>query len=260
MGRGLKIAGGVFATLAVLTIVVIYIGGSIDSIVKSGVEKYGSEILKARVRVDAVEISPQSGKGTLRGVFIGNPDGFETDSAFELGEVTITLDLGTVTGSPIVIKEIRVIAPQLTYEVNKNGNNLEALQKNIAAYTGGGTSKDTAAAKDGSGEEDARKLIIEKLTIQNGTIGVRASNLQSETTEVPLPNLEFKNIGKEKDGTTPGDVTAKLLDAVTQQVVVATAGLGLKAVQDAAEESLKGVGDILEDGAEGIGDTLESLF
>jgi hypothetical protein len=260
MGLGLKIAGGAFATLAVLTAVIIYIGGSIDSIVESGIEKYGSEILKARVRVDAVEISPQSGKGTLRGVSIGNPDGFETESAFKLDEVTITLDLGTVTGNPIVIKEIRVIAPQLTYEVNENGNNLGALQKNVAAYTGDDTSKKTASAKEDTDEEEARKLVIEKLTIQNGTIGVSASSIQDGTAEVPLPNLEFKNIGKEKDGTTPGDVAAKLLDAVTQQVVVATAGLGLKAVQDAAEESLKGVGDVLEDGADGIGDALESLF
>ncbi len=260
MGRGLKIAGGVFATLAVLTAGVIYIGGSIDSIVESGIEKYGSEILKARVRVGAVEISPQSGKGTLRGVSIGNPDGFETESAFELDEVTITLDIGTVAGNPVVIKEIRVIAPQLTYEVNENGNNLEALQKNIAAYTGGGASKDTASAKGDSDGEAARKLIIEKLTIQNGTIGVSASNIQNDTTEVPLPNLEFKNIGKGKDGTSPGAVAAKLLDAVTKQVVMATAGLGLKAVQGAAEEGLKGVGGVLEGGAEEIGNALESLF
>lgn len=111
MGRGLKIAAGIFATLAILTVVVFYAGSSIDFIVEKGIEKYGSQILRARVSVDAVEISPRSGKGNLRGVFIGNPAGFEAESAFELGEVTIAIDMGSVMGNPIVIKEISVNAP-----------------------------------------------------------------------------------------------------------------------------------------------------
>jgi len=263
MGRGLKIAAGVFAVLTLLVVGVIYVGSSIDSIVESGVEKYGSKILKARVSVGAVEISPQNGKGTLRDVVIGNPEGFETESAFELNEVTIALDIGTVTENPIVIKEIRVVAPKLTYELNENGNNLETLQKNVAAYTGAGKGKSSAPAKEGAATDtsaEGRKLVIEKLTIKNGTVGVSASILQSGTAEVPLPNLEFKNIGKKQDGTTPGDVAEKVLNAVTQQVVTATAGLGLNAVRGVAGEALKGVGDALDEGAEDIGSAIEGLF
>lgn len=272
MGRGLKIAGGVFAALAILAVAILYLGSSIDSIVESGIEKYGSRILKASVRVDSVEISPQNGKGTLRGVFIGNPEGFETQSAFELGEVTLALDLGSLTGNPVVIKEIRVVAPRLTYELNENGSNLEALQKNVAAYTGSDSSKGSAPAQNSAPAQSSapaqnspdaqaeRKLVIEKLSIQKGTINVSASSLVDGVAEVPLPALEFKNIGKEKGGTSPDEVAAKLLDAVTQQVVAATAGLGLDAVRGMAEEKLKGIGGILDEGADDIGSAIESIF
>ncbi len=257
MGRGLKIAAGIFATLAILAVVVFYAGSSIDSIVEKGIEKYGSQILRARVSVDAMEISPRSGKGSLRGVFIGNPAGFEAESAFELGEVTIAIDMGSVMGNPIVIKEISVNAPRLTYELNGNESNLDALRRNIEAFAGGKANKPNEA---GSRSEDGRKLVIEKLTIRKGTIRVRAALLKGKETEVSFPALEFRNIGKERNGTSPNEVAAKVLDAITRQVVMATAGLGLEAVHGLAEEGAEGVGAILEEGIEGIGEAIEGLF
>ncbi len=102
--------------------------------------------------------------------------------------------------------------------------------------------------------------MIEKLSIREGTIRVRSPVLKGQETEVPFPALSFKNIGKERNGTSPNAVAAKVLDAVTRQVVTATAGLGLEAVRGMAEEGVEGVGAILEEGAEGIGEAIESLF
>lgn len=266
MSRGLKIAAGVFALLAILVIVIFYVGSSIDSIVEKGIEKYGSQILKARVEIGGVEISPQSGKGSLRGVFIGNPEGFKTKSAFELDEVTITLDLESVMGNPVIIKEIQVVTPRLTYELNDQGvSNLDALQRNVEAFTGaksgaksGGEAKKTETRSDAAAE-GGRNLVIEKLSIQKGTIHVQAPVLEKDM-DVPLPPIEFKNIGKEGSGTSPDKVAAKILDTVTRQVVTATAGLGLDELRGIAEEGLGGVGDVLEEGAKGIGKAIEGIF
>ncbi|MCE2510449.1 MAG: hypothetical protein J4G10_05665 [Alphaproteobacteria bacterium] len=261
MSRGLKIAAGAFAALAILIGAVVYIGSSLDSIVEKGIEKYGSRILQARVAIGSVEISPQSGKGSLRGIFIGNPAGFEAESAFELDEVTIGINVESVMENPVIIKEIRVIAPKLTYELNEQGvSNLDALQRNIEAFTGASGGKSGGESKDaGAKGEAGRKLVIEKLSIQKGTVRVEAPVLK-EMTEVSLPPIEFTDIGKEGSGTAPDKVAAKVLDTITRQVVTATAGLGLEQLRGLAEEGTAGLGDVLEEGAEGIGKAIEGLF
>jgi hypothetical protein len=43
------------------------------------------------VRLNEAEVSATSGQGALLGLTIGNPKGFKTDSAFRLGEISLTL-------------------------------------------------------------------------------------------------------------------------------------------------------------------------
>jgi hypothetical protein len=87
MKRWLLIGGG-------LVIVVIaglfYLYSSLGSLIKAAVEKYGSEITQAKVRLNAAEVSATSGTGALRGLYVGNPQGFKTPSAFKLGEISLT--------------------------------------------------------------------------------------------------------------------------------------------------------------------------
>ena len=106
MKRVIVIAGGA-----------IYVLSSLDTIIKEAVETYGAEIIRAGVRLDRVEIDAASGAGALGGLKVGNPEGFETPSAFELGEISLTLDVGTLTGDAIVIRGIAITAPHVTYEI-----------------------------------------------------------------------------------------------------------------------------------------------
>jgi len=257
MSRALKSTAGIFATLAILTLVIFYVGSSIDSIVKKSIEKYGSQILKARVSVDAVEISPTNGRGRLRGVFIGSPAGFDAESIFELDEVIIAIDIESVTGNPVIIKEISVNAPKLTYELNEKESNFDALQRNIKTFA---NEKIGGLAETGAKSKGGRKLVIEKLSIHKGTIRVHAPDLRGKEQAVSLPALSFKNIGTERNGTAPNEVVARVLSAVKRQVVTATAGLGIEEVRGIAEEGVEGIADILEEGAEGISEAIEALF
>jgi uncharacterized protein YxeA len=86
-------------TLISLVVVLILVVGAgffyIDSIVKSGIEVVGSEVLGTRVTVASVSISPLSGNGTIRGLTIGNPEGYTSENIMQLGEVSVALNLGT---------------------------------------------------------------------------------------------------------------------------------------------------------------------
>jgi hypothetical protein len=148
---------------------------SLDSIVKAAVENYGSEMTQARVQVDDVEIELTSGKGALRGMTVGNPPGFKSERALGLAQIGLQLDVGSVAKDTVLIKEITITAPEVSYEFALKGSNLEALKQNVDAYSAQGRDKSKAAEKT---DEEGKKLIVEHLYIRDGKVNVSATDLQ----------------------------------------------------------------------------------
>jgi uncharacterized protein involved in outer membrane biogenesis len=153
------------------------------------------------VRLNSAEVSATSGTGALRGLYVGNPQGFKTAGAFKLGEISLTLDVGTIASDPVVIKEIVVSAPEVNYELGPQGSNIDAIKRSVDAYTkGSGTQKEaesTAESKKAAG----RKIVIENLYIRNGRVNI-GSTLSDKTMSAPLPDIHLTDIGKQKGGAT----------------------------------------------------------
>ena len=80
------------AVVALIIVAVIFVFSSLDGIVQTAVEKFGTEIVGAKVSLADVEISATSGKGILRGLKVGNPEPFKTDSAFSSPLTKSSLD------------------------------------------------------------------------------------------------------------------------------------------------------------------------
>ena len=196
-------------------VLIFFLVFSMDSLVTMAVEKYGSQALDAEVTLKKTQISLKSGKGTLTGLKVGNPKGFETESAFELGEISLTIDATTITKGTVVIKEILIVAPKVTYEMGPDGSNLDALQRN-ATKAGGGSEASGDSAPQGGGKPGGKKLIIESLIIRDGKVNVSAVGLKGKTMTVDLPMVRMANIGKSGGGATPGEVVKKLIDALNQ--------------------------------------------
>ena len=240
---------------------------SMDSLVTMAVEKYGSEALQAEVTLDETKISATSGKGTLRGLKVGNPKGFESDSAFRLGEVSMTLDVGSITKDTVLIKEILIAGPEITYEIGANGSNLDALQKNVAKQTGGGKGKSSDAEKPARSDEGGKKLIIDSLIIKDGKVNVSAVGLKGQKMSVKLPKVQLAGIGRDKGGASPAEVIKKLMDAINAAAggAVKTLDLGkvLENIEGVAETKKlleKGGSDLIEKNAEGIGNAVKGLL
>jgi hypothetical protein len=78
---------------------------SLGRIVKTAVEAAGPRLLGAPVTLDRVTISPWSGSGTLRGLVVGNPEGFKTASAIRVGSVEVSVKLTSLlTASPFALR------------------------------------------------------------------------------------------------------------------------------------------------------------
>jgi hypothetical protein len=212
--KKLFIIGGV--AVAVVVIGVLVLLGKINPIVKNGVEKAGPAILKASVTLDAAKISFFSGSGELQGFTVGNPESYKTTHAFSMDRLKIDLDVKSVTSDKIHIKNIIIDSPSIIFEGSFGKSNLSQLQANAAEFTGSGDGAGKREGSDGGG----KKLLIDHVVIDNGSISVSMELLQGQKLTVPLPRLELKDIGKDKDANI-SEALGEILAAVNKAVIPA---------------------------------------
>lgn len=229
-GRKVLIIAAVLAVVVAATLIILWT--NIDWIVKAAIERYGSEATKTAVRVSSVTIHLTSGEGAISGLTVANPRGFFSPYAVRLGTISAKLDTHTVATSPVVLKELRIAAPQVVYEVNPSGaSNIAVLKKNIQGAAAAAPKKAQTGKKAG---DKGTKIVIRKLVIENGRIDVRVAALGDRPQTVTMRRIELTNIGKQ-GGATPSEVAEQVLTALVEEV-------GSTVVRSGIERSLeKGV-------------------
>ena len=219
MKLGHKITIGALFLIVLVVGAGIFLWSSLDKIVEGAIEQYGSEVTQTPVNVSGVKIALTSGEGAISGLTIGNPKGFSAPDIFTLGNISTTIDTATVTEPTIVIKEIIIRSPKVFYEINKSGtSNIDVLKKNISAATAGNQSSETG---------DAPKLIINLLVIDNGKVSARVAALGDKPLSADLPRIELRDIGKNKGGATPTDVSETVINALLEQSRSAVMNMGI---------------------------------
>ena len=269
MSCGFKIVGGMLAVVIIAIVgVLVFIYSNLDSIVKDVVEDYGPKFTGVTVKLAKVELSPENGEGTLSGLIVGNPSGYKTESAFNLGSISMKLDTSSLTSDTIIIKSIVIDKPEITYEFGDGGSNVDVIGKNVEKAAGGG------AREEKKNDDPGKKMIIESLIVSNGNVSVSHPLLQGKKVGSALPTIRLKDIGKDKKGgASPAEVVDKIMDAIEKQVGASVGGLNIdgmvkdltKGVEDASKDAMKNVtggGDGaakgVEDAAKGAGDGLKN--
>ncbi len=263
------IIGGVLGVVGVMLAFLLF--SSLDSIITEAVEHFGSEITKTEVSLDKTVISVTTGKGSLHGLKVSNPKPFKTPGAFEFSEVSLTLDIASIIKDTVMIKEIVIAGPEITYEVGANGSNIDAIKQNVDSYSTPSKSDPYEKKEAEPSDKKQKKFIIEKLIIRDGKINLSASFLNGKAMSVSLPGLTLNDIGKDKGGASPGEVTNKIVTSLRQNINKAVGTLGLDQAKQAIEgvakdlkgKLEKGIGDpekLLDGKAEDIGNAVKGLF
>lgn len=268
MKKALLIGGGAIVVVVVAAIVLLV--SNIDSIIRTTVEEVGSRATQAKVTLDEVEISTD-GNGALRGFTVGNPAGFEAPSAFRLGDVSVSLDVASVTEDTVHVREIMINGPEVTYEWVSGGSNLETLKRNVEEFAAAGSKSDSGRS-EASGE-GGKKLVIDRLVLRDGkvTVAANAEFLKGRQLKSPLPDIEMRDIGKKSGGASAGEVIAQVMERVTAAASKSVASLdidkltkSLEGLSGGAVQSLKdqagGTGDSISQGADEASRALKKLF
>ena len=238
------------ALVVVILVVLVAVGGlvyflysSLDRIVEKSIEHFGSQILGTTVGVSSVEISIASGKGTIRGVHVGNPDGFSPGDAFSLGEITLDIDVASVTGSPVVINEVLIDAPEVHYELNSNGkSNIDSIRKCVENYRGD-SGEPSSPSEDDDGEP--LRLVIRKFSFENGRIKMGVAGVKGDGVTVELPPIRLNDLGGQ-GGAAPDEIGKTVMMAFGRSVTKAVSTKGLANLLDekiggTAGEAAKGL-------------------
>ncbi len=252
-----KILIGVGVLIVVIIGAVAVLFSNLNGIIKDTVETIGGEATQATVSLDDVDISVSSGSGSLSGLSIGNPSGFKTPNAFVLGGISVKIDTASIGSDVIVIKEIVIAGPQVTYELDGTNSNIDAIKNNVDSYAKKmGASGGDSSSSDDSGE-GGTKLVIENLYIRGGKVGVSAGFLAGKTLATDLPDIHLKDIGKDSEGASPAEVVKQVIDSMTKGVGSAIGSLGLDKMMDGVtEDATKAVKSITD----GAGGAIKGLF
>lgn len=212
-----KILIGVGVAIVVVVIAaVVIVSTMLGSIVKEGVERGGPPVLGVPVKLESASVSVFSGSGELDTLTIGNPEGYQTDSSFKVGNVQIRVDTGSLRSDVIRIHEIIVDGAEVTFEINPpKATNLTDIMNHVNQVAG--------AAEEAPEKAEAAgpKLIIERFVMKNTKARLSAKSMEGRSADFTVPDLELKDLGAKSNGQTAAELAPQVVVPVIKQVIVA---------------------------------------
>lgn len=228
MKKAKKIFWSLVVILVVLVIAgVIVISVFLGGIVKKGIETLGPGITKVSVKVDTVQLSLLAGSASIKGLIVGNPEGYQTPQAIRAGLIAIGVNPWSVLSDKIVLRSLQLESPEITFEGSLRGNNLSQILDNVngsaqaAAQNGGAVSTGTNAPA-----KPAKKYEVDDLLITGAKVHVLLTDLGGKEMTLSLPPIHLADLGKNPEGITAADLSRSVLDAIVTATVKAVAAGG----------------------------------
>ncbi|WDE13085.1 AsmA family protein [Thalassomonas haliotis] len=205
-----------------------FASGSLNLFVKEQIEQQGSAYTEQQVTVGQVDIKLTQGAGSIKGLTLANPANYQQKNAFSMEDVTLDINIKSLTEEPIVIDEIRIIAPRAFVEISKAGSSnyneiLDALERNLPK-----SDKPSKPASEEPAQEKQPepKVRVEKIIVAGVALTVDLSQLGNKAHQVTLPEINLTKVGGEQ-----GLPASQLGGEIIRQV--------LKKISKAAKEEQK---------------------
>jgi len=208
----------VFLAIAAATLLFVGIALSffIGSIAKQGVNTLAPKITGSPVTLESARISPWNGIGTLQGLFVGNPQGWQSDRLAYIEKLHLELDPMSLLSDTIVVENVVLEQPEFVYETKLISSNVKELlaqiEKNI-----GGPKPGKPAANEGSG----KKFAIKRINLKGAkvTIGIGPA-----AVTVPMPDLELVDLGTRENGLNASQLALEVTKQIIPRVIEAASG------------------------------------
>ncbi|MGA2863024.1 MAG: hypothetical protein ABSF95_00900 [Verrucomicrobiota bacterium] len=242
--------------VVLVVIVMLAVHFFLDGAIKRGVETIGAKLMQVEVKLDSVSLSLLSGSGKVKGLVVGNPEGFRTPSAIGVGVAGLAIQPGSIFSHKVVVRSVTVEAPEITVEGSLHGSNLSKILDNLKASTGG---EDKAAATPKAAKA-GKKLQVDEFVVTGGKVHVSFAGLAGNSATLALPELRLKDLGAGPEGITPAELTRQVLSALLSRSIEVSSGAVADLRKQAAElgkDAERSAVDSVGKAAKGIGGLLK---
>jgi len=209
-------------------IAVVVVGLSLNALVKVGVETIGPRILGVPVTVEDVDIALLSGTSVQAGLtqlIVKNPEEYETAYALSLPEIRVQVDRNSLLTDTVIVEEVLVVAPTITFEWSLRGSNLGTIQENVKRHTRTGSDGNSRDKEEQ--EEPDKTVYVKKVLVKDATINVSFIGGQNELIRLPLPDLALRDIGKPSRGVTFPQASAVIFEEIYDAILKAVMKSGM---------------------------------
>lgn len=245
---------GLIAFIIIVGLVVVAM--SLNGLVKAGVETMGPQILGVPVTIEDVDISLLSDgnrmQASLKEFVIENPTGYETAYAFSLPTMRVKVNRDSVLTDTILVEEIVIDGPAITFEGSLLGSNIGEIQDNVKRNTQKESTGKTGGASNEviSQKKQDKQIQINRVLVKNAQLQLSLMGFDEKAITVTLPDIELQDIGKQSNGTSFQEASATIFNAVYGAII--------KAVTTSGRLIPKGLDDLGEN-AEDLGKAAEKV-
>ncbi len=202
-----KLILGILAGASLLsTVTIAVVVMSLDGIVKSGFESVGPRMTRTSLTLESVEIQPFSGTGSLRGLLIGNPEGYAAAFAIKMDRARIQIQPASMLSDKIVVETVQLDAPEITFEGGQLENNLGVILKNINEYAG-----------DWENDKPEQKLQINHFSLIGAKVHLRLAIFGGQNMTLVVPDIELRDLGTGPAGVTSAELTRLVITRITRE-------------------------------------------
>lgn len=232
-----------------------------DSIARKAITTAGTKALGVETKLDDVSIGWFSGKLSLAGLEIANPEGFSDKAFFQMEEARLDVDLPTLLANEVVVSLFSLKGIRLSLETQGTSTNYGALLDALDSGDGGGAKKsgggDSKGGKSSGGGGSEKTYAIDRIVLEDIQVSVDlGTSLVSTGGTVDVPRIELNDLSSKK--LTLKELSALILRTLIERAATSGQDLFPKDILDRLHVSaegfadLKGLGEIqsLEDAKE----------
>ena len=232
-----------YLALAVVLLLVsgfLYLITTLDSTVKESVEEKGTHLTGSPVTVESVDFSIRSGKGSINGLRVSNPEGFSENPALTLGRILFEIDMDTLSIETVTVKKIKADSIGILVEKNDEGKiNFQVLSQNLKQ-----TSQEKGAAEE-TAEKWVPNLRINDFILSEGRVTL--SGFAESSGETTTPELRLQNLGG-SEGAPPEEIGEEILSRLFSEILRDTVQSGLQKWIEGNESIPDALKDLINQG------------
>lgn len=229
-----------FTVVILLIATVLTVQYGLGFIVRKAAKTAGPAVIGTEIKISKAYVRPFFGIVDLGRMVVGPPNGFKAN-VFEMENFRIVVDTQSVFSDTLIIKEIAIINPHVSYELSGLNSNISAILDKL------GTAE-TEASKDETDKKAGKKVIIESLIFSGAKIRIAATAAGGKGIVIPMPDLVLKDIGKQSGGVTALAAFGQALKSISHGILNVIKNAPF-AIGGLAIDGAKAVGGVAMDGA-----------